>query len=96
MNNAIYRFHSESQKNEPVLDYAPGSEERRLLEEELAAQSSKVIDIPLIIGGKRDQDRENRQSGDAFRPFTCTCNLSHCSEKEVSMAIDAALKAKND
>ena len=39
-------------KNEPVLSYSPGSPERRLIEAELDDQSSKVIDIPLIIGGK--------------------------------------------
>jgi len=50
MNNAIYNFREPT--NEPVFSYSPGSSERRLLEEELKEQSSKVIDIPLIIGGK--------------------------------------------
>ena len=50
MNNAIYNFREP--KNEPVLSYEPGSIERRLLEEELSSQKNKVIDIPLIIGGK--------------------------------------------
>ncbi len=50
MNNAIYNFREP--KNEPVLSYRPGSEERRLLEEELKVQKNQVIEIPLIIGGK--------------------------------------------
>jgi 1-pyrroline-5-carboxylate dehydrogenase len=50
MNNAIYNFGKP--KNEPVLSYSPGSPERKLLEAELKDQSSKVIEIPLIIGGK--------------------------------------------
>ena len=50
MNNAIYNFREP--KNEPVLSYKPGSEERRLLEEELNRQKDQIIDIPLIIGGK--------------------------------------------
>ena len=50
MNNAIYNFREP--KNEPVLSYIAGSQERKLLEEELIIQRHKVIDIPLIIGGK--------------------------------------------
>ena len=50
MNNAIYNFREP--KNEPVLSYRPGSEERSLLEEELLVQKNCIIDIPLIIGGK--------------------------------------------
>ncbi|MDX9947958.1 MAG: L-glutamate gamma-semialdehyde dehydrogenase [Bacteroidales bacterium] len=94
MNNAIYSFREP--KNEPVLDYAPGSEERRLLEEELAAQSSKVIDIPLIIGGK---EIRTGKTGKVVMPSDHSHVLATyhiASEKEVSMAIDAALKAKND
>src|SRR5665647_532009 len=50
MNNAIYNFREP--KNEPALSYKPGSEERKLLEEELKFQKNQTIDIPLIIGGK--------------------------------------------
>ena len=50
MNNAIFNFNEP--KNEPVLSYLKGSRERQLLEEELELQSSRVIEIPLIIGGK--------------------------------------------
>jgi 1-pyrroline-5-carboxylate dehydrogenase len=50
MNNAIYNF--KEPKNEPVLSYSPGSPERKPLEAELKEQSSRVIEIPLIIGGK--------------------------------------------
>jgi len=51
MNNAICNFREP--KNESVLSYSPGNPEHNLLEEELKEQSSKVIDIHLIIGGKR-------------------------------------------
>jgi 1-pyrroline-5-carboxylate dehydrogenase len=37
--------------NEPILDYAPGSDERRSLERRLATMASEQIEIPLIIGG---------------------------------------------
>lgn len=38
--------------NEPILSYAPGSPERDQLKAELEAQASRVVDIPLVIGGE--------------------------------------------
>jgi 1-pyrroline-5-carboxylate dehydrogenase len=46
--------------NEPVFDYAPGSPERAELKAELEAQASRVVDIPLVIGG------EEVRTGDTF------------------------------
>src|SRR5687767_9526606 len=39
-------------RNEPVLDYAPGSPERARLEAELARLAGP-IEIPCVIGGQR-------------------------------------------
>ncbi len=94
MNNAIYNFREP--KNEPVLSYRPGSEERRLLEDELSSQKNKVVDIPLIIGGK---EIRTGKTGKVVSP----CNHNHvlatyhmATEKEVTLAIDSALAAKID
>ena len=38
--------------NEPILNYAPGSEERKVLKEEIDRQMSEVIEIPCIVNGK--------------------------------------------
>lgn len=37
--------------NEAVLSYAPGSAERDALQAELATQTARTVDIPLVIGG---------------------------------------------
>jgi 1-pyrroline-5-carboxylate dehydrogenase len=37
--------------NEPVLNYAPGSPERKRLKEVLSELKSTVIDVPMYIGG---------------------------------------------
>jgi 1-pyrroline-5-carboxylate dehydrogenase len=94
MNNAIFNFNEPA--NEPVLSYFTGSQERILLEKELQAQSEKVIDIPLIIGGKEVRTGK-------IGKITMPCDHNHVlatyhmvTEKEVSFAIEAALKAKND
>ena len=39
-------------RNEPVLDYAPGSPERAALKTQLAQFAGGSIEIPLIIGGR--------------------------------------------
>jgi 1-pyrroline-5-carboxylate dehydrogenase len=39
--------------NEPVLDYAPGSTERAELQGALAELSSRPMDLPHVIGGRR-------------------------------------------
>jgi 1-pyrroline-5-carboxylate dehydrogenase len=92
MNNAIYNFREP--RNEPVLSYKPGSVERRNLENELAEQKSKVIDIPLIIGGK---EIHTGNTGKIVMPTDHSHLLAtyhKAGEKEVTMAIEAALAAK--
>ncbi len=39
-------------KNEPVLSYLPGSQERQDLEAALSALDGVTEDIPIVIGGK--------------------------------------------
>ncbi len=80
--------------NERVLDYLPGSIERKELEAELARIKATVIDIPIIVGGK-----ELRTGNKGY------CIIPHNHKKvigeyhkagknEVEMAITEALKAK--
>ena len=92
MNNAIYNFREP--KNEPVLSYKPGSQERILLEEELKVQKTQIVEIPLIIGGK---EIRTGKTGKVMMPsdhhhILATYNMA--TEKEVSLAINAALDAK--
>ncbi|WP_276358818.1 L-glutamate gamma-semialdehyde dehydrogenase [Daejeonella sp. H1SJ63] len=80
--------------NEPVLTYSPGSKERKLLKEAIAEARSKVIDIPMYIGGK--EIRTDHQTS-IFPPHDHQHLLGkyHSGTKEhVSLAIKAALKAK--
>ncbi|MCX6254422.1 MAG: L-glutamate gamma-semialdehyde dehydrogenase [Bacteroidia bacterium] len=92
MNNAIYNFREP--KNEPVLSYKPGSLERKLLEEELVIQSNKVIDIPLIIGGKEIRTGKTGQVVMPSSHHHVLATYHMATEKEVSLAIKAALDAK--
>jgi len=92
MNNAIYNFREP--KNEPALSYKPGSEERKLLEEELKFQKNQTIDIPLIIGGK---EVRTGKTGKVMMPSDhqhVLATYHMATEKEVALAINAALDAK--
>jgi 1-pyrroline-5-carboxylate dehydrogenase len=92
MNNAIYSFREP--KNEQVLTYKPGSPERELLEKELTLQKNQVLDIPLIIGGK---EIRTGKTGKVVMPTDhqhVLATYHMATEKEVSLAIKAALDAK--
>jgi 1-pyrroline-5-carboxylate dehydrogenase len=45
-------FHVPIPKNEPVLNYAPGSKERMALKKALKEARAQVLDIPMYIGGE--------------------------------------------
>jgi 1-pyrroline-5-carboxylate dehydrogenase len=83
-------------QNEPVLDYAPGSLEREILKKELVKQKGIQVEIPLIIGGKeiRTGKTVNVVSPHDHRHILGVCHLG--GEKEVNMAIEAAMKVKNE
>lgn len=80
--------------NEPVLNYAPGSAEKKRLKEVLAELKSKELDVPMFIGSK--EVRTNKKS--AIRPpheHQHVLGYFHTGdEKHVQQAIDAALAAK--
>jgi 1-pyrroline-5-carboxylate dehydrogenase len=46
--------------NEPVLNYAPGSNERETLKKTLAALKSETLDIPMYIGAEEVRSGKNR------------------------------------
>lgn len=92
MNNAIYNFREP--RNESVYSYKPGSEERKLLEEELSSQINQVIDIPLIIGGKEIRTGNTRKVVMPTNHGHVLANCHQATEKEVKMAIEAAMEAK--
>jgi 1-pyrroline-5-carboxylate dehydrogenase len=92
MNNTV--FHLEVPHNEPLEQYAPGSPARARIKAELARQAGTEIEIPLIIGGK---EIRTGKTGKVAMP----CDHRHvlatyhkATEKEVALAIRAALDAK--
>ena len=92
MNNSVYSF--PSPQNEPVKSYLKGSPERVAVDTELERQMGECIEIPLIIGGKEVR------TGNLGK-IVCPHDHEHvlatyhkAGEKEIKMAIKAAMAAK--
>jgi 1-pyrroline-5-carboxylate dehydrogenase len=87
-------FHYNQPVNEPVLNYAPGSKERKALQEALKTMKSKTFDIPMYINGEEVRSNQLME----LRPPHETAHLIgtfHVSDSNhVNDAINAALAAR--
>lgn len=92
MNNYLYNF--SVAKNEPVMSYAPGSKERECLTKELERQASMEVEIPVIIGGKEIKTGNTAKVVMPHNHSHVLATYHIAGEKEIQMAIDAALEAK--
>lgn len=80
--------------NEPVLNYAPGSPEKKRLKAVLAELKKETIDVPMYIGAK--EVRTNKKVA-MHPPHEIKHVLGHFhagDERHVTQAIEAALAAK--
>lgn len=92
MNNAIFNFREPV--NEPICSYLPESREWQQLSQELERQSAQQIEIPLIIGG---QEIRTGQTGNVIMPHDHNHVLAtyhKAGEREIQLAIEASLQAK--
>jgi len=94
MNNSIYNF--KTPDNEPVLSYLSGSQERIDLDKELERQSSEVIEIPLIIGGKKIFTGNTANVVMPHKHSHVLAKYHKAGEKEIAMAIEAANNSHAD
>ncbi|MFM2156695.1 MAG: hypothetical protein RL516_1444 [Bacteroidota bacterium] len=93
MSNAIYKVPAAI--NEPVLNYAPGSPERKALKAKLQEMRAEVIDVPMYIGGEAVH---TDKKGDLRPPHDHQHLLGRYSigdASHVTAAINAAMKAKD-
>lgn len=89
--NAIFSVRKPS--NEPILDYKPGSKERKELKAKLEELKTKQIEIPIIIGG---EEIKTNNTAKAVMPHNHKHVLAiyhQAGEKEIKMAIKAAKSA---
>lgn len=80
--------------NEPVKTYAPGAPERVTIKATLAELKSQPIEIPLLIGGKEVKTGRLAKCVLPHDHQTAVGTFHQAGEKEVQMAIEAALEAR--
>ncbi|AHM61853.1 delta-1-pyrroline-5-carboxylate dehydrogenase, group 1 [Flammeovirgaceae bacterium 311] len=81
-------------KNEPVLNYAPGSPERKALKAALAEMREQEMDVPMFIGGEEVRTG-NKKKLSPPHDHQHVLGFFHEGDTEhVEQAIQAALNAK--
>lgn len=91
MNNSVFLFGKP--QNEPVYSYAPGTPERKKLEEAVAELAAQKGEIMPIIGGK---EIATGDKGTVVMPHDrhhVLATYHKVGKREVSLAIEAAQKA---
>lgn len=81
-------------RNEPVLDFAPGSKERAALKAELRRQSSEVVELPLVIAGREERPGVPTPVSAPHRHALVIGQRFEAEPAHVERAIQAALDAK--
>ncbi|MBK9631527.1 MAG: L-glutamate gamma-semialdehyde dehydrogenase [Saprospiraceae bacterium] len=82
-------------KNEPVLNYAPGSAEKKAVRAELADLKSKELELLMTIDGQKVATNQRKRIHPPH-DLQHTLGYYHKGGKdEIQMAITAALKAKS-
>mgnify|MGYP006274887315 CR=1 FL=1 len=82
--------------NEPVHQYAPGTEEKARLKAKLKELSSQELEIPVIIGGKEIYTGQTAKSVMPHNHGHTLATFHMAGEKEIRAAIDAAMEAQKE
>jgi 1-pyrroline-5-carboxylate dehydrogenase len=81
-------------KNEPVLSYAPGSRERKLLKEALENARAQVADVPMYIGGEEIRTEKKKKLSPPHDHKHVLGYFHEGDTQHVEQAVQAALNAK--
>jgi 1-pyrroline-5-carboxylate dehydrogenase len=87
-------FNVPDPRNEPVLTYAPGTREREDLKKQLRDYRENPIEIPMFIGGKEVKTQQTIDINPPHDHQHLLGKYFQGDEKDVTSAIDAALKAR--
>ena len=93
MSNGIFSVPFPS--NDPIRSYAPGSRDKEILKKRMVELKSKVLDIPLIIGGKEIRTGKTEKCVMPHNHKHVLGNYHKASTVEVDLAIETALKARD-
>src|ERR1022692_316608 len=82
--------------NEPIKSYAPGTPERAELQNMLKDSVAEHRDIPMYIGGKEVRNGNKLEIRPPHDLHKVIGTFYKGGKEEVSLAIDAAMKAKHE
>lgn len=91
MNNA--QFYYDRPQNEPAYPYTENTPERQALEKEIERLSNMQVEIPIIIAGKEIRTGNIGHVVSPHNHQQVIATYHQASEKEVNMAIEAAMNA---
>ena len=81
-------------KNEPILNYSPGSEERKLLKQALKEARSQASDIPMYIGGDEVRSGNRKKLSPPHDHHHVLGHYHEGDRSHIEQAIQAALNAR--
>ena len=79
--------------NEPILDFEPGSKHREELLKELERQSSRQVEIPVIIHGKEHFTGNTKKCVKPHDHNHILGQSHQAGEKEIKMTIESSMEA---
>jgi len=85
-----------SLKNEPILCYLPGSEERKCLESALKKMSGECKEVPIIIGGKEFTTKDVRYQVMPHDHSKKIAKFYYATPDLVKKAIETSVKAQQE
>ena len=80
--------------NEPVKSYAPGSEEREILLKEYSRMYNSHVDVPMYIGDQKVYTDHKKKLSPPHDHAHAIGTSNYGTEKEVRLAIAAAMEAR--
>jgi len=80
--------------NEPIYNYAPGTNERKLLKNALQEAKNKVIEIPMHIGGEEVFTEIKKRLAPPHDHQHTLANYAWAEREDIEQAVQAALNAK--
>ena len=89
-------FRPPAPRNEPLLDYAPGSPERNELQRRLQELRGEQLDIPLVIGGEEVRTGSTFEAVEPHHKDSVLAEVHKGGPAEVDRAIKAAGDAWED
>jgi 1-pyrroline-5-carboxylate dehydrogenase len=83
-------------RNEPVLEYRAGSEERKLLDQSLQKFYSKTVDVPIVIGSEEIRTQESHLQPMPFEHSKAVSKYYYTSKELIEKAINNGLSVRKE